>query len=173
MSPIVSVLAVAGLASLAAASPLAAPEVNSRSFSVNQVPSSKVVRRSGAIEIQKTFKKFNKAVPEDVATAASAAAAAEGSVTANPEQYDSEYLAPVSVGGTTLNLDFDTGSSDLWVFSSELPASERAGHSIYTVNSAKIESGETWNINYGDGSGARGNVYADTVVIGTLLTFCI
>lgn len=29
------------------------------------------------------------------------------------QQYDSEYLCPVTVGGQTLNLDFDTGSSDL------------------------------------------------------------
>jgi aspergillopepsin I len=28
-------------------------------------------------------------------------------------QYDSEYLCPVTVGSQTLNLDFDTGSSDL------------------------------------------------------------
>jgi hypothetical protein len=28
-------------------------------------------------------------------------------------QYDSEYLCPVTVGGQMLNLDFDTGSSDL------------------------------------------------------------
>ena len=26
---------------------------------------------------------------------------------------DSEYLCPVTIGGQTLNLDFDTGSSDL------------------------------------------------------------
>jgi len=32
--------------------------------------------------------------------------------------------------------------------------------------SGQIESGSTWNISYGDGSGAAGDVYADTVVLG-------
>ena len=38
-----------------------------------------------------------------------------GTVSANPEQYDSEYLCPVQIGtpAQTLPLDFDTGSADL------------------------------------------------------------
>ena len=58
-----------------------------------------------------------------------------------------------------------------WVFSSELPASEQSGHGIYNPSkssTAKIESGETWSISYGDGSGASGNIYADTVKIGAV-----
>lgn len=126
---------------------------------------------SGPLEMQKTYQKYNVAVPANVASAASAAAAAQqsGSVAANPESYDSSYLCPVSVGGQTLNLDFDTGSSDLWVFSTELPSSESSGHALYNPSSSstsKLDSGETWDISYGDGSGASGNVYYDTVVVG-------
>jgi len=58
-----------------------------------------------------------------------------------------------------------------WVFSSELPASEKTGHSIYTPSkssTSKLESGETWSISYGDGSGASGNIYADTVKVGAV-----
>lgn len=66
-------------------------------------------------------------------------------------------------------LDFDTGSSDLWVFSTELPASESSGHTLYNSaksSTAKQLTGDTWSIQYGDGSGAAGNVFSDKVVIG-------
>lgn len=65
-------------------------------------------------------------------------------------------------------LDFDTGSSDLWVFSNLLPSSEQSGHAIYKTSSGTKETGETWDISYGDGSGASGVVYADKVVVGSV-----
>ena len=41
-------------------------------------------------------------------------AASTGSEPANPsDEYDSSYLGPVTIGSTTVNLDFDTGSADL------------------------------------------------------------
>lgn len=57
-----------------------------------------------------------------------------------------------------------------WVFSTELPTSEDSGHTLYNPGSsstAQILSGQTWNITYGDGSGASGNVYTDVVSVGT------
>ena len=56
-----------------------------------------------------------------------------------------------------------------WVFSSELPSTQRQGHEIYDPsksNTAQELNGATWNITYGDGSGASGNVYLDTVDVG-------
>lgn len=56
-----------------------------------------------------------------------------------------------------------------WVFSSELPANEQTGHNIYNPANSQtsaVDTGETWNISYGDGSSASGNVYTDVVNVG-------
>lgn len=93
----------------------------------------------------------------------------QGEVTATPEQNDSAYIAPVNIGGQVLNLDFDTGSSDMWVFSTELRKRAGAGHTLF--NPAKSSSfvdypGATWSTQYGDGSSASGTVGFDVVTIG-------
>lgn len=139
-------------------------------FSVSQVPVPRSTRKNGARAYAKALRKFNVEVPGQVKQAA-AAAAASGSVPATPEANDEAYLAPVQIGtpAQTLNLDFDTGSADLWVFSNLLPSRESSGHTLYnsgSSSSASQERGETWDIQYGDGSGASGDVYADKVVIG-------
>lgn len=92
-----------------------------------------------------------------------------GLVTATPEQGDVEYLSPVNIGGQTLNLDFDSGSSDLWVFNTQLPAASTTGHTLYDPTKSKtlkMVQGASFSISYGDGSGAAGNVGTDTVNIG-------
>lgn len=80
-----------------------------KTFSIEQVP--KGPKPAVPLLMKKTYGKYKATVPADVEAAA--AAAATGTVTATPEDDDVEYLCPVSVGGTTLNLDFDTGSADL------------------------------------------------------------
>ena len=52
-----------------------------------------------------------------------ASSGAEGEVPAEDIQNDSLYLCEVGIGTPEqkLYLDFDTGSSDLWVWSTELP----------------------------------------------------
>ena len=152
--------AASALLALASGSPV---EKRKSSFTVHQTVAKPFIK-SGPAAVAAVYAKYGATPPQDVINAA---AANDGTVTTNPTEYDSEYLTPVSVGGQTLNLDFDTGSSDLWVFSSELPASERNGHAYYTPSStARLLSGYTWSISYGDGSGASGNVYTDTVKVG-------
>jgi aspergillopepsin I len=121
--------------------------------------------KSGPIEISRAFSKFSKPIPGHIAQAARAAAS-NGSVSADPLQFDVAYICAVTAGKSELELDFDTGSSDLWVFSSLQPSSQTSGHGVYNVASGKQLPGSSWNIRYGDGSGAAGKVYADKVVIG-------
>ncbi|KAK3399821.1 penicillopepsin [Sordaria brevicollis] len=99
----------------------------------------------------------------------SAAAGEAGVVTATPEQDDVEYLAPVKIGGQTINLDFDSGSSDLWVFNTQLSPQLTRGHQVYNPAASKtfkLLQGHTFSISYGDGSAASGNVGTDVVEIG-------
>lgn len=103
--------ALAASATLTLAAP-AAEVANRKSFQITQVPRGKVFK-NGAQQMMKAYNKYAKvgAVAPDHVQAA-AAAVQSGSVTAAPEQYDQAYLSPVSVGGKTLQLDFDTGSAD-------------------------------------------------------------
>lgn len=97
------------------------------------------------------------------------AGAGVGLVAATPESGDVEYLAPVTIGGQTLNLDFDSGSSDLWVFNTQLGAQSTSGHQVFDPTQSstfQMINGASFSISYGDGSGAAGNVGTDTVVIG-------
>lgn len=80
-------------------------------FSVPQVATNSGTKAYGQHLTHKVYKKFNKEPPSHVVEAA---AAVTGKVTATPgDEYDSEYICPVTVGSQTLQLDFDTGSSDL------------------------------------------------------------
>lgn len=105
--------AVLAFASMVVAAPT---QILGRSqFKVSQVASNRTVFKSGPLQMMKTYNKFASkgAVAPPHVAAAAAAAAQTGSVTATPEQYDSAYLIPVQAGDSTLNLDLDTGSSDL------------------------------------------------------------
>lgn len=100
--------AASALLALASASPLERRDIK-KEFTIEQsVP--KPFIQSGPAAVLSTYNKFNVPAPEDVVTAA---AANDGTVTAVPTNFDSQYLTPVSVGGQTVNLDFDTGSADL------------------------------------------------------------
>lgn len=66
-------------------------------------------------------------------------------------------------------MNFDTGSSDLWVFNTNLRSDQTQGHSVYDPKASstfKPLQGSTFKISYGDKSGAAGTVGTDTVDIG-------
>ncbi|EGR45291.1 uncharacterized protein TRIREDRAFT_68662 [Trichoderma reesei QM6a] len=103
------------------------------------------------------------------APAAQPASGQVGSVTNTPEGNDVEFLSPVKIGGQTLNLDFDTGSSDLWVFNTAMDPSLTAGHTLYDPTKSKTFKqiqGAQFLVQYGDGSGAEGVVGTDVVDVG-------
>ncbi|KAK3210225.1 hypothetical protein GRF29_44g2074986 [Pseudopithomyces chartarum] len=111
--------------------------------------------------------------------ASAASSAAEGEVPAEDIQNDSLYLCEVGIGTPEqkLYLDFDTGSSDLWVWSTELPKKilDKASKEDQQVafdpsKSSTFEKldGENWKISYGDSSSASGDVGKDTLDLGGL-----
>ncbi|OJD33954.1 aspartyl protease [Diplodia corticola] len=90
-----------------------------------------------------------------------------GSAVATPvNEFDTAYMIPITVGGTTVYVDVDTGSSDLWVLSNLQPSSQTSGHNIYSPSASNLKSGYSWNVTYLDGSTASGAVYNDTVGMG-------
>ncbi|KAH8913077.1 penicillopepsin [Coniochaeta sp. PMI_546] len=181
------------LASLVSAAP---GVIQKRSFKVERVRNAHFKGYDGPRELFKAYQKYRMDVPpalldaihnkgkpditenssgsavganNGTTPAAGNSTAGVGLVTATPEAGDVEYLSPVQIGGQTLNLDFDSGSSDLWVFNSQLSAKATQGHTVYDPTKSsgfKMINGASFSISYGDGSGAAGNVGTDTVVIG-------
>ena len=156
-------------------------------FTIHQTKS-RNVKRSGPEALAKAHKKFTpmphgyrqaqSSSSEAIYTATSTSSAPASTstesgdsdpnaVTATPSSGDDEYTAVVSIGNNDFHLDFDTGSSDLWVYSNELPTSEQSRHNVYSPTStSKLLEGNTWAIKYGDGSSASGDVYTEDVSIG-------
>lgn len=135
-------------------------------------------KKHPAMALAKVYSKYGKEMPTRLRTIvaahhASKRSTSEGSVTNTPVDYDTEYLANIQIGtpAQTLPMDFDTGSSDLWVFSGETATADVNGQTLYypsKSSSASKMSGYSWEISYGDGSSSSGDVYSDTVTIGNL-----
>ncbi|KFX87380.1 hypothetical protein V495_01496 [Pseudogymnoascus sp. VKM F-4514 (FW-929)] len=159
-------------------------------FKVNQHhnPNYKRTANSGPVELAKTYKKFNVLFPDQLSNAIAGIVGRLqgtdgvpakvdpsnvnfGTVETIPEAFDREYLSPVQIGtpAQTVNLNFDTGSADLWVNTNETPENQQNGQKEYNPTLSSTASrmdGATWDITYGDGSASSGIVYLDTVTIG-------
>lgn len=145
----------------------------------------KAVYRSSDIHIgvhlARAYKKLGVPLSKDAALAVSAGLEAEepgtgkvhGIVSTKPDEFYTEYLCPVDIGTPPqrVNLLFDSGSSDLWVFSSELPKKQVQGQLLYNPSksqSASLLQSLTWHAAYADDSDARGIVYNDVVTLGNI-----
>lgn len=177
---------------LAIPQPVPSYQRKGRSFKVERVVNPSFVKRDGPRQLLKAYRKYAMPIPNVLIEIerkrkgsnrdkASQAATTPGLVPATnltnqigvvsavPEVGDVEYLSPVNIGGQTIMLDFDSGSSDLWVFSNRLNLASQRGHTVFDASkspSFRLIDGATWSISYGDGSGAAGVVGLDTVNIG-------
>lgn len=174
ISPSVALFAM-GFVGIASAMPFQ-PEVNNGSFTVDTFPNPRHVPH-GPTAMYRAYLKYGKTPPPELVKtvndyrAQRKAKRVSGSAVTTPEDQDEAWLTPVQIGtpAQTLNLDFDSGSSDLWVFSTSTPASSSRGHTTYAPgksSSAKLKSGYSWSISYGDGSSSSGTVYNDKVTVG-------
>jgi len=85
------------------------------------------------------------------------------------ELQDTEWAGPITIGtpGQNFLIDFDTGSSDLWVPSSSCTDPSCLSKNKYdpsTSSTSQMEPG-TFSIQYGDGSMVSGSISTDTVTV--------
>ncbi|MCJ1248914.1 Type I transmembrane sorting receptor [Trapelia coarctata] len=138
-------------------------------FSIVQERVPARVPRNGAEALRRAYAKYGAEAPTSLTRRGQ-----HGSVSNRPYSYgdgfiDDEYLSAIYIGTPPQKLlvDLDTGSADLWVYSSSTPLGDgRNNHSYYDPSkssTSKSLDGYTYNITYGDGSSSHGVVYTDVV----------
>ena len=79
---------------------------------------------------------------------------------------DTEWTGSITIGSNNqpFVIDFDTGSSDLWVPSSSCTSSVCSGKHKYNPSTSSLSKklSGTFSIEYGDGSTVSGPIYQDT-----------
>jgi hypothetical protein len=177
-------------------STLAAPSpVQKRSFKVDRVPNPTFMRYHGPSEMLRTYQKYRMPIPKDLldsldddpeggtlaesvpsntvklahVEALTREKTTIGQVSATPANGGIEFISPIRIGGQTLNMSLDSGSADLWVFSSEMPALATVDHEAFNPSLSptfRKMPDHSFSITYGDGTGASGNVGTDVVDVG-------
>jgi cathepsin D len=88
-----------------------------------------------------------------------------GSETLTDEENDVLWAGKIRIGTPSqpFLIDFDTGSSDLWVPSSDCTSDSCKHKHKYVASSSSTSSrkGGSFDIQYGDGSSVSGPIYTD------------
>ncbi|KAL8286966.1 hypothetical protein RQP46_003972 [Phenoliferia psychrophenolica] len=97
---------------------------------------------------------------------------ATGSESLTDEDSEEEWAGKISIGtpAQSFLIDFDTGSSDLWVPAKGVSSTISSAHNIYTPASSttSVKTSSSFSIEYGDGSTASGPIYKETVTVAGL-----
>ncbi|KAK4186248.1 aspartic peptidase domain-containing protein [Podospora australis] len=123
---------------------------------------------NGPANYVRALQKWGVTVPDDLTNSF---IGDSGDVNAASIKGDREYLSRVGFGTPLqyLNMDLDTGSADVWVYSSETQGVAPGSRPVYVIENsitAKKINGSVWRISYGDGSTAYGTAYHDNIDIG-------
>ncbi|KAI0632403.1 acid protease [Trametes polyzona] len=91
-----------------------------------------------------------------------------GAVKLTDQEQDLEWTGAVDIGSPaqSFTIDFDTGSSDLWVPSSSCKSCGSRPLYNPSKSSGSSKKSGSFSISYGDGSTASGTPYTDTVTVG-------
>ncbi|KAK4197095.1 putative Endothiapepsin precursor [Triangularia verruculosa] len=125
---------------------------------------------NGPQQYYRALKKWGVDIPNDVDDVTNSFMGGDsGDTNAESIMGDREYLSRVGFGTPFqyLNVDLDTGSADVWVFSSETKV-KSPREDIYKIeksSTAELMNGTTWRITYGDSSHASGKAYHDSIDI--------